>query len=225
LTTLDHRSSAAAGFTLIELMIAVAILGLIMVMLAGSFHAVAMGKTQGENHLAIDQQSRSLIWEMSNEIRGTVYTSILSSPVVVVGVGRMENNNPLDTLSISTLDPGHRRTIEDFGDADTVSYTTAPNPKRRGCFLLYRTQANTLLTLDIGSNKSAMPVLLADNLLSLHFRYFDGNNWVESWDSESLPPGRQLPQAISIELVLAQPSGAPMRLSTITTLPMAMQQW
>ncbi len=215
---------ASAGFTLIELMIAVAILGLIMVMLAGSFHAVAMGKTQGENHLAIDQQSRSLIWEMSNEIRGTVYT-IPSSPVVVAGVGRMENNNPLDTLTISTLDPGHRRTIEDFGDADTVSYTTAPNPDRRGWFLLYRTQANTLLTLDTGSNKSARPVLLADNLLSLHFRYFDGNNWVESWDSESLPPGRQLPQAISIELVLAQPSGAPMRLSTIATLPMALVQW
>ena len=32
------------GFTLIEIMLAVAILGVIMVMLASSFHAVAAGK-------------------------------------------------------------------------------------------------------------------------------------------------------------------------------------
>lgn len=213
-----------AAFTLIELMLAMAILGLVMVMLAGSFHAVATGKTHGEARIAVDQQSRALVWAMSNELRGAVYTSNLPSPVLVVGAGRMENNSPLDSLTIATLDPGHRRAIEDFGTEDTVSYSTAPNPDRRGWFLLYRTQASTLLTLITGSN-SSNPVLLADNLLSLHFRYYDGANWVESWNSESLPPGRQLPQAVSVELVLAESNGAAQRLSTIVTLPMAFVQW
>ncbi len=66
-------------------------------------------------------------------------------------------------------------------------------------------------------------VELADNLLALHFSYFDGNIWGESWDSTSLPPGRQLPQAIVIDLVLAAPGGV--RLSTMVTPPMAFAQW
>ena len=47
---MDRRDAPARrafirGFTLIEMMVAVAILGIIMVMLASSFHAVAAGKT------------------------------------------------------------------------------------------------------------------------------------------------------------------------------------
>ena len=38
-----RMSKAPRGFTLIELMLAVAILGLIMVMLTGAFHAIAAG--------------------------------------------------------------------------------------------------------------------------------------------------------------------------------------
>ncbi|HXR26030.1 MAG TPA: type II secretion system protein, partial [Candidatus Binataceae bacterium] len=123
-----YRCAAPSrGFTLIEIMIAVAILGLVFVMLAGSFHTVATGKVQGESHLAAAQQSRTVLTGMSNEIRGTVQTAMSNpSQVMVIGTGRMENRAPLDSLSISTLDPGHRRALEGFGAEDTVSYTTTP---------------------------------------------------------------------------------------------------
>ena len=218
-----RRVSCAAGFTLIELMLAVAILGLIMVMLAGSFHAVATGKMQAENRLVAGQQSRSVLWQMTNEIRGAVQTPNIASHVALVGEGRMENNTPLDSLSFSTLDPGHRRSLEGFGAEDTVTYATAPNPNHRGWFLLTRTQFSGLLTSS--PNLDNATVVLADNLLALHFRYFDGGIWGESWNSESLPPGRQLPLAVSIDLALAAPGGAPLQLSTMVTLPMAFAQW
>lgn len=212
------------GFTLIELMLAVAILGLIMVMLAGSFHAVAMGKTHAEARIAVGQENRIVAWGLTNEIRGAVQTPGIASHVMIVGVARLQNNAPLDAISFSTLDPGHRRAIEGFGAEDTISYTTAPNPDRRGWFLLYRTQTSSLLT-NVSGNVANSTVLLADNLLALHFRYYDGNIWTESWNSSSLPPGRQLPEAISIDLALAEANGAPMRLSTMITLPMAFSQW
>ncbi|HLW71226.1 MAG TPA: prepilin-type N-terminal cleavage/methylation domain-containing protein [Candidatus Binataceae bacterium] len=220
------RPAVAAGFTLIELMLAVAILGLIMVMLAGSFHAVATGKLQGENRLVTAQQGRSVLWQMSNEIRGAVQTqNVTASNVSLIGQGRMQNNSPLDSISFSTLDPGHRRSLEGFGAEDTVTYATAPNPNRRGLFLLTRTQLSSLLTTAGGLTAANATVILADNLLSLHFSYFDGNIWGESWNSESLPPGRQIPEAVAIELALASPNGAPLRLSTMVTLPMAFAQW
>jgi prepilin-type N-terminal cleavage/methylation domain-containing protein len=217
---IERRASSQPGFTLIELMVAVAILGLILVMLAGSFHAVAAGKTQAEGRIAAEQESRALLWQLSNEIRGTVATQNVPSHVIVIGRGQMENNAPLDSLSISTLDPGHRRALEGFGAEDTVSYTTATNPNHRGWFLLLRSQGSGLLS----NGGTSAPVIVANSLLSIHFRFYDGNLWTESWNSEALPPGRQLPQAIQIDLVIAS-NAAPVRLSTMVTLPMAFVQW
>jgi prepilin-type N-terminal cleavage/methylation domain-containing protein len=219
----DQRTHLETGLTLIELMLAIAILGMVFVMLAGSFHAIAAGKVQAEGRLATNQQGRTILWEMSNEIRGAVQTANIASHLQLEGLGRMQNNAPMDSISVSTLDPGHRRTLEGFGSEDIITYAPAPNPDHRGWFLLTRTQFSSLL--ETGSAPSDATVILADNLLSLHYRYFDGNTWQESWESSSQPPGRQLPQAISIELALASPGGAPQRLATIVTLPMAMQQW
>ncbi len=44
-------------------------------------------------------------------------------------------------------------------------------------------------------------------MLSLHIRYYDGQKWGESWDSSSLPMGRQLPVAVAIQIQMAAPGG------------------
>ena len=222
-----HRANRSitftAGFTLIEVMIALSILAVVLVMLAGSFHAVATGKVQGENRLVSDQQSRTLLMGMSNEIRGAAQTPNTASQVVVLGTGRMVNRVPLDSISISTLDPGHRRSLEGFGAEDTIAYATTPNPAHPGWYILTRTQASSLLTG--GASAPDATAALADNLVGLHFRYFDGTTWTESWDSQSLPPGSQLPQAIAIDLIMAAPNGAQLKLSTMVSVPMAFAQW
>ena len=74
MTTASERLGGARGFTLVELMLAVAILGMVLVMLAGSFHAVASGKVQAENRLAVDQTARAILAQIADEIRGAVST-------------------------------------------------------------------------------------------------------------------------------------------------------
>jgi prepilin-type N-terminal cleavage/methylation domain-containing protein len=217
-------SRPSAGFTLIEVMLSVAILALIMVMLAGSFHAVATGKVQAEAHVAVDTATRAILWEMSNEIRGAVQTSSIPSHVLLMGEVHGQGSVPLDSISVSTLDPGHRRAIEDFGAEDTVTYTTAPNPDHPHWYLLLRAQNSSLLGIGTGINAN-VPVVLATNLLALRIRYFDGNAWSESWNSQSLPPGRQLPNQVAIELTMASRTGVPFSLATTVTLPMAFLQW
>jgi len=220
-TCIDRVS---AGFTLIEMMLAVAILALILVMLAGSFHAVATGKVQAESHIAVDSAARAILAEMANEIRGAIQTAMLPSRVLLMGEVHGHGSQVLDSISVSTLDPGHRRTLEDFGAEDTVTYATAPNPEHPGWFLLLRGQNSSLLGIGTGI-KTREPALLATNLVSLRIRYFDGNVWGESWNSQSLPPGRQLPNEVAIELTMASRSGAPFSLATTVTLPMAFLQW
>jgi prepilin-type N-terminal cleavage/methylation domain-containing protein len=212
------------AFTLIEMMLAVAVLALILVMLAGSFHAVATSKVQAENHIAADSTARALLAEMVREIRGAVQTASLPSRVLVRGEVHNQGSQALDSIMVSTLSPGHRRYLEDFGGEDTITYTTVANPDHRGWFLLLRTQNSSLLANGTGVEVK-QPALLAANLLSIRIRYFDGNTWSESWDSQSLPPGRQLPDEVSIELTMATRSGIPFSLATAVTLPMAYLQW
>jgi prepilin-type N-terminal cleavage/methylation domain-containing protein len=214
----------APGFTLLEVMIAIAVLAMIMVMLAGSFHAVATGKRHAEDRIALQDNARGALGQMVGEIRGAVQTPMIQSRVLLTGEARMQNGQPLDTITVSTLDPGHRRALEDWGAEDTIAYTTAPNPGHPGWFMLLRSQSSSLLGIGTGGS-SLQPAIVANNLLSLHIRYFDGNQWGESWNSQSLPPGRQLPTEIAIEMVTAANTGAPSLLSTRLTLPMAFLEW
>jgi type II secretion system protein J len=214
----------AAGFTLIEMMLAVAVLAIILVMLASSFHAVTTSKVQAENRIALDSAARAIVTEMAKEIRGAVQTAAVPSQVLLEGEGHGSGSQALDSISVSTLNPGHRRTLEDFGAEDTVTYSMSANPQHPGWFLLLRAQSSSLLGTATGK-KAEVPAVLAANLLSLRIRYFDGNTWSESWASQSLPPGRQLPNEVAIELTMAPRSGPPFSIATMVTVPMAYLQW
>jgi prepilin-type N-terminal cleavage/methylation domain-containing protein len=216
--------SASRGFTLIEIMLAVAILGVIMVMLAGSFHAVAAGKTHAEGRLLSSRQARAVLAQLTNELHGAVQTPLIASHVLLAGQARMLNGAPFDNLIVSTLDLGHRRSISTFGAEEMISYTSQANPDHRGWYMLMRQQQSSLLTATAGL-KVPPPMVLAANVLSFHVRFFNGNIWLESWNSASLPPGMQLPQAIAIDVVLAGPGGARIQLATQITVPMAFTQW
>lgn len=218
------RRRPSGGFTLLEMMIAVAILAMIMATLFGAFHAVALGKTQGEQRLEGNREAGAILWLLTNELRGAVQTPLVPSRVLLLGSGHMYNAVPVDSVVFSTFDSGHRPALDGFGPEEIVSYTTRPNPERRGCFYLLRGQwAGTLP--DPPPRQAVTAVALTDSLLELHIRYFDGIRWNESWDSRMVPPGRQLPAGVSVELTMAMPSGRPLSLSSQVMLPLAFVQW
>ena len=209
------------GFTLIEMMLAIGVLGLILTMLATSFNTVARSKVHAEGRLLVDREGRALLWQISKEVRDAVQTPIAPSHVLLFGGGHAGSNGPIDTLMLSTLDAGHRRAITGIAPEYIVNYSEVSNPDHRGWYLLQRTQQSGLML----ASAAGQSIILADNLLSLHLRYFDGQRWTESWDSSSLPPGRQLPVAVAIQIEMASPGGRAMDFATQVTVPMAIQQW
>jgi prepilin-type N-terminal cleavage/methylation domain-containing protein len=210
-----------AGFTLIEMILAVAILGLILAMLAESFHAVASSKLHAEGRLYTEREGRAVMWELSNELIGAVQTAIYPSNVIFLGTAHFDAGVAVNSLTVSTLDAAHRRSIDSYGAEQVVSYQPLPNPAHRGWFLLERTQQSALA---YGSARP-VPIVIADNLISLRLRYFDGQQWGEVWNSRTLSPGRQLPVAVAIDLSLGAPGGHTMKFSTQVMLPMAVAQW
>ncbi len=225
MTRIHRDSPAGAGFTLLELMLALGILCLILMMIAGSFNAVIHSKVQGEAHLDVDREGRAILWELSNEIRGAVQTPYPSPPsnVMLLGQGQMGGALPVDSITVSTLAAGHRRAITGMVAEELVSYSMSPNPQARGWYILTRTQRSALL---LGGNvQGPPPIELADNIVSLHIKYFNGLTWLESWDSTALPVPTQLPLAVSIDLVVGAGRGVVRNFSTEIMLPMAVPVW
>ncbi len=212
---------APRGFTLIEMMLAIGVLAMILTMLASSFSTIAHSKVHAEGRLIVDREGRALLWQLTKELRNAVQTPYVVSNVALFGSGHMGNGAPLDTITLSTYSGGHRRAVNAMTPETIVSYNLSPNPDQPGSYLLQRSQQSGLLT----SAVSPQTTTLASNVLSLHFRYFDGQRWSESWESASLPQGRQLPVAVAIQIQMAAPGGHKMDFATQVTVPMAIQQW
>jgi len=220
-STAGIKARSAAGFTLLEMMLAIMVLGIMLTMMAESFHAVAGSKVHAEDRLYADRAGRAVIWEMTKEIRGAVQTPIVPSRVVFIGAGRSAFGNTADSLMVSTMDSGHGRAIVGYGAENVVSWSTVSNPNHPGWLMLRRSQQSGLLD----TNNTGTPVIVAPNIISLHMRYFDGDQWTENWDSTALPPGRQLPVAVAIELRMGTPSGSVLDFGTEVMIPMSVSQW
>jgi len=222
--TTGFQTRARAGFTMLELLLALGILAVILTMLAGSFNAVVHSKVHGEARLDVDREGRAILWELANEIRGAVQTPNPASNVLLIGSGQMRDGAPVDAITVSTLAGGHRRAIVGLDAEQLVSYAVTANPQVRGWFILTRSQRSALLVTN--ASFPTAPIELADNLVSLHIKYFNGATWLESWDSTALPPsGGQLPMAVTIDLVLGAGRGRVMNFSTEVALPMSVQIW
>src|SRR5271166_3249045 len=215
------RHLKQGGFTLMELMLSIGLLALIMIILFSSFHAVAASKLQAEARLQSDQEARTLIFMMCRELRGAVFTPLIPSHVLLVGQAVKQGGMPMDSITFATLDPGHRRALDGFSAEEVVSFSAVPNPQHRGWFMLTRSERSGLI--QTANPPSPPPTILATSVISLHFRYFNGFQWLESWDSTSSPAGQALPQAISIELVMGS-GKRPTYLSTTVPIPMSTVQ-
>jgi hypothetical protein len=203
------------------MMLAIGVLALILTMLASAFSTIAHSKVHAEGRLIVDREGRALLWQITKELRNAVQTQYQASNVALFGNGRIGNGAPIDTLTLSTYSGGHRRAISSMTPETIVTYNLVPNREQRGWYVLQRSQQSGLLTNSV----ALQPTVLADNVLSMHFRYYDGQRWGESWDSSSLPHGRQLPIAVAIQIQMAAPGGHVMDFATQVTVPMAITQW
>jgi len=209
------------GFTLIEMMLAIGVLAMILAMLASSFSTIAHSKVHAEGKLLVDREGRALLWQLTKEFRNAVQTPYTASNVALFGAGHMSGGNAVDTLTLSTFSGGHRRALTGMTPETIVTYNLMANPNQQGWYVLQRSQQSGLLT----NTASPQVTVLADNVVSLHFRYFDGQRWGESWESPSQPRGRQLPIAVAIQIQMGAPGGRVADFATQVTLPMAIQQW
>lgn len=199
------------GFSLLQVLISIAILASMSVMMWAALQQTSNAKRKGEASMDLYQSGRNATERLSKDI-SMAYLSSHQFP--------QDNQNPrtffegqsrggADSLAFSYF--GHRRLYEEAAESDTavVFYQLQPDPNRANTFLLVRKETKRIQSIqpDALSTLPGSTEIVCDRVVRFELLYFDANaiksSWVSSWSTTKADgfPNR-LPTRVMIKLVL-----------------------
>ena len=194
------------GFTLVELLVAVALIAAILCMVYGSYFATSKSAQTCKAMIAASEQGRRALEQMARQIRcsyaGTVDDYTETEPVetgskqsgmILEDSFSYFNGNSLaprgEILHLVTTN----RLLGEKQPADGLFEVTYKFDKRVS--LLSLSQREFIGPAKKTQVRNFQPV--AENVKSLELKFFDGEKWLRSWDFMDI---KQLPCAVRIEL-------------------------
>lgn len=217
------------GFTLIEMVISLAILGIMMTIGYSSLGSIMRAKEALDESRDTRAIADAVLKRLSREIQLAVNGLALipdqdkleqpnSSKVNLIGNSEQIDGVDADTLSFLALEGGQY--LPDGGSHSgivQITYRGAKDPERgndpKAPLLLIREEIPYIRPFKRAYEK-VMVFPITDALISLSFRYFDpeSTDWVTSWGTEKR---LGLPRMIKLELQLRSPRG---HIETYTTV-------
>ena len=189
--------TASAGFTLIEVLLALAISAIVLVII-GSFFAGAL-KVQKQMNSSLDESipiERALSVlekDLKNAVApGGMLAGPLQSGSAEGGVDANDGIQIYTTTGLMTPN-------SPWSEIQKVTYglqAPSDNTTNNGKDLI-RTVTRNLLTTGTEDDDEQF---LAGGIESLRFSYFDGNNWLDSWDDST---ETNLPLAVRVNVQMA----------------------
>jgi general secretion pathway protein J len=206
------------GFSLIELVIAMAITATIAVMTIGAFRGVDRAKeiarSQGDRYAA----ARLALTRLSREVSMAFLSDNFDqnryrNERVTLFAGRE------DELLFTTM--AHQRLYRDVKESDqsVVGYLLAADPENPGEQALFRREKPRL---DDEPDRGGRKDLVADHVTSFRIRYWDArrNDWAREWTTKSVDHSNELPALVRFEIEIALGGGRTEKLSTETRIAM-----
>jgi len=217
-STLPRRS----GFTLFEVLITLAILGIVLSILYATFYQSMDVMAHTEGRAEVIQQGRLILERMTAELKGTF---VPPQPSVsknflygMVGKSNKEDEEFRDRVDFTTVAYGQADPAAGKREIGELSYFLDHEPGAKG-LTLFRRQDDGL---DGDLLKGGRSLAICDRVRGLSFLYFDrlGGKQKE-WSSLEGAHRNELPTRIEIELKLEDTRGQVHRFRTQVYLPLA----
>ena len=239
-----------SGFTLLEILLAVTILGILLTTVYGALSRTLYSKEVAEERAELFSSGRQAVLKMGSDLEAALHPNS-GDRVYFRGIGGAGNVPSVEFVAMNRGGYGLNRVRP---GRVLIAYTLDPIPERRDLFALRREEflfAAMLAEADgielpaKEDEEDAAPTAIANYLLDcstlpddiilpgscirvvgLRFRYFDEmvGDWREEWDSTQEATFERLPAAVEIALILADERGAEHDFTTIVDVPLARGQ-
>jgi len=199
------RRSIKTGFTLIEILVAVAIIAAIISMVYGSYFAASKSAQACKIRIALSEEGRKLLGQMTQQIRCCYAGSVKESEYPESKAHQQKEYIPESIKSYFNGDSG-----EMGGEIlylVTTSGISEEQAAENGLFeVVYKFDKNSSTLffsqerfVDTTNNsiqkRNWQPV--AENIESIELAFSDGQQWLQSWDFKEK---RELPVAVKINI-------------------------
>lgn len=197
--------SVKKGFTLIEILVAVAIIVTIVSMVYGSYFATSKSAQACRKRIALSQQGRELLGRMARQIRCSYAPSFRKS-TPPAGKGSLKNEETQENIiNYFTGNSGQmggeilylvttNGILEGQDPADGLFEATYKFDKLSGTLLLSQERF-------VDGTKSFIEdrnwQTLAENIESIELAFSDGRQWLNTWDFKEK---KGLPYAVKINI-------------------------
>ena len=214
--------SGASGFTLIEVMLALAILAFLTTILWGSFSQTAANKRAIESAQERLHTVRVALMRMSREIEmaylsDSENTALTERRTFLTGSSHAD----VDELTFSTF--AHQRLRAGLAEGDTalINYYGARDPDDRRVVNLMRRETRRLQA----ENPSTLPgesYILCPDVLRVRFTYYDHKKkeWDNEWTTMNASGAQYLPTHIRITITILDERGMEVSYSTDARIQM-----
>ena len=207
------------GFTLIEIMLALALMAFLTSLLWGTFAQTAKVKKRIEQSQDRTHTVRVALMRMSREIEMAFVTAETSGTQERRTMFSGTSHNDFDELRFSWF--GHLRFRADQAEGDTalVTYFSQPDPDDSMLTNLMRRETRRLEAKD----PKLIPgetYILCPAISRLKFAYYDykQKDWREEWDTTTADGMTYLPTQVRIALTVLDERGVPITFTSIARL-------
>jgi len=192
----DLPKGKTGGFTILEILIALALGAVVLSVLYWSYSAV-VGSTRRYREVSdFYQTARNSLTNMAREISGAFQPLFAEEELMFRGGDDWFRGMAADSLSFVTSTCLRGR--EDEVGSDTYEITYYRGFGEEGGLLLMRRAPFYNLEEPFEEGEE---LVLAENIRSLNFEYFDGLEWWEEWDPEEQ---ESLPRAVRISIAVGR---------------------
>jgi len=201
--------SKKSGFTLVELMIALGLLGVMMALVTGSYYASTRAKRRIDSRMEVIAMGRVALANMIKEINGAFMDTDDFARTPFLGEQEGSFANPEDKLyfTTTTFDP---RPIGMGGNIAEIEYRLEENEDLEGTFFLLR-RADPFPDYD--PDEGGVTFDIAEQVSGMRIRYQDDNGvWGNRWDSSM---DGALPRLVEITLHMKSEKGGTIQLKGV----------
>jgi type II secretion system protein J len=194
-----RRSSKANGFTLIEVLLALAILALVVMGIYQSFSNAGQNIQQAEEVRDETDTARTLLSRLTADLNNAYVNGTMSgTPTFFYGkkVEDEDTKKRYDEVSFTTLTNWRRPNTAET-ELWELGYSFQDRPEEKKHVLMRREKRE--LSKDVPPREGGVEYELTDQVQGMQIRYSnDGTNWSDDW-----PMGQSLPRAVEIVLTFA----------------------